>query len=143
MGITEISAGRFAEIALALDKNPYAPSMRVETMSTIATLLFDVIALTRLPCEHSPVMMSGQTAAELRSAAVALTKTYVPPCRPPPWALDMVGEAILTRVNGTDTLDQIITDLAATFQAPRGQIAGDVQTFLQALRARVFLRVHP
>ncbi|MBA85504.1 pyrroloquinoline quinone biosynthesis peptide chaperone PqqD [Thalassobius sp. S69A] len=58
-------------------------------------------------------------------------------------ALDMVGEAILTRVNGTDTLDQIITDLAATFQAPRGQIAGDVQTFLQALRARVFLRVHP
>ena len=56
MGIAEISAGRFAEIALALDKNPYAPSMRVETMSTIATLLFEVIALTRLPCEHSPVM---------------------------------------------------------------------------------------
>ena len=58
-------------------------------------------------------------------------------------ALDMVGEAILTRVNGADSLEDIITDLANTFQAPRDQIAGDVQTFLQGLRARVFLRVHP
>jgi pyrroloquinoline quinone biosynthesis protein D len=57
-------------------------------------------------------------------------------------ALDMVGEAILSRVNGADTLDEIINDLAATFQAPRDQIAGDVQTFLQALRARVFVMVH-
>ncbi|WP_420566579.1 pyrroloquinoline quinone biosynthesis peptide chaperone PqqD [Thalassovita sp.] len=58
-------------------------------------------------------------------------------------ALDMIGEAILSRVNGADTLDEIVNDLAATFQAPREQIAGDVQQFLQALRARVFLRVHP
>lgn len=58
-------------------------------------------------------------------------------------ALDMIGEAILSRVNGVDSLEDIVTDLARTFQAPRDQIATDVQRFLQALRARVFLRVHP
>lgn len=58
-------------------------------------------------------------------------------------ALDMVGEAILTRVNGVETLDEIVTDLAQTYNAPRDQIAADVQTFLQGLRARIFLRVHP
>ncbi|MDF1804325.1 pyrroloquinoline quinone biosynthesis peptide chaperone PqqD [Thalassovita sp.] len=58
-------------------------------------------------------------------------------------ALDMIGEAILTRVNGVDSLDEIVTDLATTFDAPRDQIAADVQRFLQGLRARVFLRVHP
>lgn len=58
-------------------------------------------------------------------------------------ALDMVGEAILSRVNGADSLDEIVTDLATTFDAPRDQIATDVQRFLQGLRARVFLRVHP
>lgn len=58
-------------------------------------------------------------------------------------ALDAVGEAILSRVNGVDSLSVIIDDLAATYSAPRDQIAGDVQRFLQGLRARVFLRVHP
>ncbi|THD71731.1 pyrroloquinoline quinone biosynthesis peptide chaperone PqqD [Thalassobius vesicularis] len=58
-------------------------------------------------------------------------------------ALDMVGEAILTRVNGVNSLDEIVTDLAQTYNAPRDQIAGDVQRFLQGLRARIFLRVHP
>lgn len=58
-------------------------------------------------------------------------------------ALDMIGEAILSRVNGVDTFDQIVTDLANTYQAPRDQIATDVQAFLQGLRARVFLQVNP
>jgi coenzyme PQQ biosynthesis protein PqqD len=58
-------------------------------------------------------------------------------------ALDIIGEAILSRVTGEASLDEIINDLVATFQAPRDQIAEDVQRFLQALRARVFLGVHP
>ncbi len=57
-------------------------------------------------------------------------------------ALDPIGEAILTRVNGTDTLAQIVSDLAATFAAPEDQIMTDVQRFLMSLRARVFLKVH-
>ncbi|MGH1357091.1 MAG: pyrroloquinoline quinone biosynthesis peptide chaperone PqqD [Thalassovita sp.] len=57
-------------------------------------------------------------------------------------ALDMIGEAILSRVNGVESLEEIINDLATTFQAPRDQIATDVQRFLQALRSRVFLMVH-
>jgi coenzyme PQQ biosynthesis protein PqqD len=58
-------------------------------------------------------------------------------------ALDIIGEAILSRVTGEASLDEIINDLVATFQAPRDQIAEDVQRFLQALRSRVFLGVHP
>ncbi|WP_319824435.1 pyrroloquinoline quinone biosynthesis peptide chaperone PqqD [Thalassovita sp.] len=57
-------------------------------------------------------------------------------------ALDAVGEAILARVTGTETLAQIVADLAATYAAPEDQIMADVQRFLMALRARVFLRVH-
>ncbi|SDD18741.1 pyrroloquinoline quinone biosynthesis peptide chaperone PqqD [Ruegeria marina] len=56
-------------------------------------------------------------------------------------ALDAIGEAILSRVNGQARLGEIIDDLAATYNAPREQIAGDVQVFLQGLRARVFLQV--
>lgn len=57
-------------------------------------------------------------------------------------ALDGIGVAILSRVNGDSTLDDIVTDLAATYSAPRDQIETDVQRFLQGLRARIFLRVH-
>ncbi|MCV6585652.1 MAG: pyrroloquinoline quinone biosynthesis peptide chaperone PqqD [Marinibacterium sp.] len=55
--------------------------------------------------------------------------------------LDPIGEAILQRVDGSATFGQIIDDLAAAYDAPADQIAGDVQTFLQGLRARVFLGV--
>ena len=57
-------------------------------------------------------------------------------------ALDAIGEAILTRVTGAATLAQIVTDLADAYDAPRDQIETDVQTFLQGLRARVFLMVN-
>ena len=56
-------------------------------------------------------------------------------------ALDAIGEAILTRVTGDASFADIVTDLATTYNAPRDQIETDVQTFLQGLRARVFLRV--
>ncbi len=56
-------------------------------------------------------------------------------------ALDEIGVAILSRVDGRASLSQIVRDLAQTYQAPEDQIAADVQTFLQGLRARVFLQV--
>ncbi|MDJ0994045.1 MAG: pyrroloquinoline quinone biosynthesis peptide chaperone PqqD [Dinoroseobacter sp.] len=56
-------------------------------------------------------------------------------------ALDTIGEAILTRVTGDASFAEIVADLAATYNAPAEQIEGDVQNFLQGLRARVFLMV--
>lgn len=58
-------------------------------------------------------------------------------------ALDAIGEAILSRVDGTASLSVIVADLAAAYAAPEAQIAGDVQAFLTGLRARMFLSVHP
>lgn len=56
-------------------------------------------------------------------------------------ALDAIGDAILSRVDGSASFAEIIADLAATYQAPEAQIAGDVQTFMVGLRARMFLAV--
>ena len=56
-------------------------------------------------------------------------------------ALDEIGVAILSRVDGQASLGQIVRDLAQTYQAPEDQIAADVQSFLQGLRARVFVQV--
>ncbi|MFD3190873.1 pyrroloquinoline quinone biosynthesis peptide chaperone PqqD [Sedimentitalea sp. HM32M-2] len=56
-------------------------------------------------------------------------------------ALDPIGEAILARVNGETPLEDIISDLAATYTAPRERISEDVRRFLTGLRARMFLAV--
>lgn len=55
--------------------------------------------------------------------------------------LDSIGEAILSRVTGIASFDDIVSDLAATYDAPVDQISGDVQQFMVGLRARVFLMV--
>ncbi|WP_371228124.1 pyrroloquinoline quinone biosynthesis peptide chaperone PqqD [Roseovarius sp. 2305UL8-3] len=55
--------------------------------------------------------------------------------------LDAIGEAILSRVDGTTNFGAIITDLAQTYAAPEDQITQDVQRFLVGLRARMFLTV--
>jgi pyrroloquinoline quinone biosynthesis protein D len=55
--------------------------------------------------------------------------------------LDAIGVAILTRVTGEARLSQIVDDLAATYNAPADQIAGDVQRFLRDLRARLYVMV--
>ncbi len=56
-------------------------------------------------------------------------------------ALDAIGDAILSRVDGSASFAEIIADLATTYSAPEAQIAGDVQTFMVGLRARMFLAV--
>lgn len=56
-------------------------------------------------------------------------------------ALDAIGDAILSRVDGSASFGDIVTDLAATYKAPKAQIAEDVQRFLIGLRARMFLTV--
>ena len=56
-------------------------------------------------------------------------------------ALDAIGEAILSRVDGETNFGEIIADLASTYAAPEAQISEDVQRFLAGLRARMFLGV--
>lgn len=58
-------------------------------------------------------------------------------------ALDPIGEAILSRIDGQTSFGALIDDLVATYQAPREQITEDVQTFLSGLRGRMFLAVKP
>lgn len=47
--------------------------------------------------------------------------------------LDEIGEAILSRVDGVTTLEAIVADLAASYDAPVEMIHGDVVEFLQGL----------
>ncbi|MCE8536984.1 pyrroloquinoline quinone biosynthesis peptide chaperone PqqD [Ruegeria pomeroyi] len=58
-------------------------------------------------------------------------------------ALDAVGEAILSRVDGQTSLAALVDQLAAAYDAPRAEIEKDVRAFLQGLRARMFLMVSP
>ncbi|WP_027236497.1 pyrroloquinoline quinone biosynthesis peptide chaperone PqqD [Leisingera caerulea] len=58
-------------------------------------------------------------------------------------ALDAIGEAILSRVDSSASFKEIVAGLAAAYDAPAEQIAGDVQRFLAGLRARMYLAVHP
>ncbi|WP_298850071.1 pyrroloquinoline quinone biosynthesis peptide chaperone PqqD [uncultured Ruegeria sp.] len=55
--------------------------------------------------------------------------------------LDDIGAAILLRVDGMARFDQIVADLASTYNAPAEMIAQDVQQFLQTLRGRLYLMV--
>ena len=55
--------------------------------------------------------------------------------------LDEPGVAILSRVDGQSSMNQIVTDLAAAYDAPPDQIEADVQRFLGTLRARMYLMV--
>ncbi|MBK4214365.1 pyrroloquinoline quinone biosynthesis peptide chaperone PqqD [Paracoccus caeni] len=56
--------------------------------------------------------------------------------------LDQIGDAILSELDGNRSMGQICADLAARYNAPVEQIAGDVRDFLTGLVARrmVFLR---
>lgn len=57
--------------------------------------------------------------------------------------LDAIGHAILSEVDGTRSFGEITQALAARYNAPPEQIAGDSAGFLDALRARRFLDVRP
>jgi pyrroloquinoline quinone biosynthesis protein D len=56
--------------------------------------------------------------------------------------LDQIGDAILGELDGARSMDQITRDLAARYDAPVDEIAGDVRDFLTGLieRRMVFLR---
>ena len=56
--------------------------------------------------------------------------------------LDQIGEAILSELDGARSLDRIVRDLAARYDAPVDQIGGDVRDFLTGLieRRMVFVR---
>lgn len=56
--------------------------------------------------------------------------------------LDAIGEAILSELDGQRSMSVITADLAARYNAPTDQIAGDVRDFLTGLieRRMVFIR---
>ena len=56
--------------------------------------------------------------------------------------LDQIGEAILSELDGRRSMEAIVSDLAARYQAPADQIAGDVRDFLSGLieRRMVFVK---
>lgn len=56
--------------------------------------------------------------------------------------LDAIGDAILSELDGRRSMAEIIHDLAARYNAPEDQIAGDVRDFLTGLieRRMVFVR---
>jgi hypothetical protein len=51
-------------------------------------------------------------------------------------AFNAVGTAVFERCDGTMTADEIVTDVAEIFDAPRDLVAVDVQTFLAVLTER-------
>ncbi|WP_347139150.1 pyrroloquinoline quinone biosynthesis peptide chaperone PqqD [Paracoccus sp. SSK6] len=59
--------------------------------------------------------------------------------------LDPIGDAILSELDGTRSMARIVRDLAARYNAPEDQIAGDVRDFLTGLieRRMVFVRDRP
>lgn len=56
--------------------------------------------------------------------------------------LDPIGDAILSELDGGRSMSQIAADLAARYNAPQDQIAGDIRDFLTGLieRRMVFLK---
>jgi pyrroloquinoline quinone biosynthesis protein D len=56
--------------------------------------------------------------------------------------LDPIGDAILSELDGVRSMSQIAADLAACYNAPQDQIAGDIRDFLTGLieRRMVFLK---
>lgn len=59
--------------------------------------------------------------------------------------LDPIGDAILGELDGARSMGAIVSGLAARYNAPEDQIAGDVQDFLTGLieRRMVFVRGQP
>jgi len=57
--------------------------------------------------------------------------------------LDEVGTAVLNRLNGAASLDQISEDLSVVYDAPADVIAPDVIAFVADLRNKGMVHVHP
>ncbi|GGX71737.1 hypothetical protein GCM10007385_45830 [Tateyamaria omphalii] len=57
--------------------------------------------------------------------------------------LDQVGTAVLGRLDGVASLDQISADLSAVYNAPVDVIAPDVIAFVEDLRDKGMVHVHP
>lgn len=56
-------------------------------------------------------------------------------------ALDPIGHAILTEIDGIRSFGAITADLAAKYNAPPDQIAGDAGEFIRGLMNRRILEV--
>lgn len=58
-------------------------------------------------------------------------------------ALDDIGHAILSQVDGARSFGALVDLLAERYGAPRDQVAGDVGAFLSQLAERRFVEVAP
>ena len=56
--------------------------------------------------------------------------------------MDQIGAAILQAVDGARTLDGVVDKLASDFNAPRKQVSGDVERFLEDLRLKRMLEIN-
>ena len=57
--------------------------------------------------------------------------------------LDPIGLAILSEVDGAASFGEIVSRLAARYQAPQDRIAGDAGRFLDGLVERRIMEVRP
>ena len=55
--------------------------------------------------------------------------------------MDQIGAAILQAVDGERSLDGVVAKLAEDFKAPREQINGDVERFLEDLRLKRMVEI--
>ncbi|QHQ34328.1 pyrroloquinoline quinone biosynthesis peptide chaperone PqqD [Algicella marina] len=58
-------------------------------------------------------------------------------------ALDAVGHAVLSEIDGARSYGEVVSGLAEKYAAPREQIAKDSAQFLQGLLNRRFLELAP
>lgn len=56
--------------------------------------------------------------------------------------LDVQGHAILSRIDGVKSIGAMVDELAAAFNAPRDEIAGDVLAFLDELAGKGFVHAN-
>ena len=56
-------------------------------------------------------------------------------------ALDEIGHAILTEIDNETGFDALVGQLAAKYNAPAEQIAGDVSDFIEKLAERRFMEI--
>lgn len=58
-------------------------------------------------------------------------------------ALDEIGVAVLSTIDGEKTLSDIVEELSVKYDAPKQQIGNDIVAFLKDLQNRGYLGVKP
>lgn len=92
----------------------------------------------RLPDAARPVLLSG-----VRPKYDAVRGTWVLLAPERMLKLDAIGHAILSEVDGETPFGEIVARLAAKYDAPPEQIAGDARSYLVSLIDRRMAEARP